>query len=71
MSDKKLSSYFKRKIRNLLQQPSDPSHRTIKNSDMVNINKTSVSGETYDVLSPSPATSTHHDRNEINEIFTV
>lgn len=70
MSDKKRSCYFTRKIRNLLQESSDPSHRAITNSDMVNKDKIRVLGETYNVLSSSTATSNHHDRNEINEIFT-
>jgi hypothetical protein len=70
MSDRnKLSYYFTRKPRNLLQESSDPSHSAITNSDIVNINETSVLDATYHVPSSSSTTSTH-DRNETNETFT-
>ncbi|CAF0915180.1 unnamed protein product [Didymodactylos carnosus] len=54
----------------VLLLPSEPSHSAITNSDIVNINETSVLGATYNVPSSSSTTSTPHDRNEINETFT-
>ena len=48
-----------RKPRNSLQESSDPSHRALTNSTIININETSVLKATYNEPSSSSTTSTH------------